>query len=342
MRELLQGIGGSGKGSATDDEIRAFIDRGPSAFCSAFTRGDLMMPEPFVVQAIASFLTRCRVASTPCHAVDVGGNLGIHSAYMASLGASLDVVEPQSDLAAAIRRTMAANCWTAAKVRVRNRGITADDAADGATIPFGGGWRLDDRGMQAKRDQPSEMRLISLAKLLRGRTVDFLKVDIDNSKVEEDLMVALVDLIDAKEVDVRAFIFEHSTSRARGGLLHGNLTRALSRLQHNHGYHAYRLAHHLHSMDDPEPFYEPCVGARAFTFALHVKPLEPAQWLELLQTRRDQRRGRSDGLSIAWSAQPIGVGAEGRWRSASMDKTLPARWKEMNCGGAAAAGPPAI
>ena len=71
VRELLQGIGGSGKGSATDDEIRAFIDRGPSAFCSAFTRGDLMMPEPFVVQAIASFLTRCRVASTDQHQAGV-------------------------------------------------------------------------------------------------------------------------------------------------------------------------------------------------------------------------------------------------------------------------------
>ena len=78
-----------------------------------FQKGELMMPEPFVVQAIASFLSHCATASkADCYAVDIGGNLGIHTAYMASLGAEVAVVEPAKDLALTINRTMQVNCFS--------------------------------------------------------------------------------------------------------------------------------------------------------------------------------------------------------------------------------------
>ena len=53
-------------------------------YCSSFSRGDLMLPEPFVVQSIAAILAPClsRPAHTACQAVDLGGNLGVHTAYM--------------------------------------------------------------------------------------------------------------------------------------------------------------------------------------------------------------------------------------------------------------------
>ena len=156
--------------------------------CASFERGGEMMPEPFVVQVIASFLAHCPWASRSCYALDLGGNLGLHTAYMAALGAEVDVVEPAIDLAATIRSTVRANCWTG-RVRVHNNGITALPAEDGTTIMFKGGWRLDDRA--AKRRRRHQMKLVSVQRFLRGKTVDLLKIDIDNSAIEIELIVAL-------------------------------------------------------------------------------------------------------------------------------------------------------
>ena len=116
--------------------------RARKTHCAAFSRGDEMMPEPFVVQTIASFLApRCLdperwdlstwdPSEPRCSAVDLGGNLGIHSMYMASLGATVDVVEPSADLAASIRRSARANCWEK-RVKVHAKGITSNDTLDG-------------------------------------------------------------------------------------------------------------------------------------------------------------------------------------------------------------------
>lgn len=290
-----------------------------------------MMPEPFVVQTIASFLARCSVENARCHAVDIGGNLGLHTAYMAALGATVDVVEPQSDLAAAIVRTAATNCWQDT-VTVHNRGITANETQHGAVVPFGGGWRLDDRGSKKETTRMrQEMILISLQSLLRGRTVHMLKIDIDNSAIEEQLLLAVEQMIAAKETDLRALVIEASTSSARKGKA-GQLAGAFSRLQKTHGFHAYRLAHHLHTMDHLEPYYSTCIGVRAYKYALAIKRLAPDEWVKLLKAERDGSRGRADTMSIAWSAEPIGLGPEAQWRSDSMDKTLPPLWRDATCG----------
>ena len=109
-----------------------------------------------------------------------------------------------------------------------------------------------------------------------------------------------------------------------------------------HGYHAYRLPHHLHQMDKPERFYTPCISVRAFKFVLHVKEtLSPQEWLELLLVKGDQK-GRHDTLSLVLSKERIGVGAEAKWMSESMEATLPAMWRDAKCGGtdAEAAGAP--
>ena len=95
----------------------------------------------------------------------------------ASLGAYGDVVEPQTEMAAAIKATMDANCW-GGKVRVHNKGITPNDEESGKKVKFGGGWRLADRGMKHRRAE--QMELLAIQPLLRGRRVDFLKIDIDN------------------------------------------------------------------------------------------------------------------------------------------------------------------
>ena len=131
------------------------------------------------------------------------------------------------------------------------------------------------------------------------RRVDFLKIDIDNSAIEAQLLVSFSRMVVDGTADVGAVVIEVSTSSARSGKA-APLTRALSVLQ-KHGYHAYRLPHHLHQIDNPERFYTPCISVRAFKFVLHVKEaLSPQEWLELLLVKGDQK-GRHDTLSLVLS-----------------------------------------
>lgn len=113
-----------------------------ATWCKAFTEARLPQPEPFVAQAVASALAHCpftaAIGAAPCDVVDIGGNLGLVTAMMASLGANVQTVEPSKDLAHAIKQTVAANCWQD-RVTVHQKGITADSAADGSTVHFNGG-----------------------------------------------------------------------------------------------------------------------------------------------------------------------------------------------------------
>lgn len=298
--------------------------------CAAFERGELMMPESFVVHAIASFLGHCPSSARPCRAVDLGGNLGIHTAFMAALGSHVTVIEPSRGMVSAIRDTVAANCWEG-RVDIQHAGVTANESADGSSMRFGGGWRLADRG--ARRRQSETVALRALQPLLRGGVVDFLKVDIDNSEVEQQLIVALVAQLAKGEADVRALIIEISTSRAVGGKAQP-LAAALAQLQRTHGYSAYRLAHHLHTMRDVNArFYSPCIGARAFKYALYVKPLDTAGWLELLRADDDRKLGRADTVSLVLSKDAIGRGAEAQWHSESMEEAkMPRLFRQATCG----------
>lgn len=132
-------------------------------------------------------------------------------------------------------------------------------------------------------------------------------------------------------IDVRAVVLEVSAQAARDG--HAALmSLALSQMQAN-GYHAFRLAHHLHTIGDLEPWYSLCIGVRAFKLLLHIKPLSAAGWAELLSVNRDLALGRADTLSLVLSREAVGRGAEGRWSSASMNTTLPAEWRRATCGG---------
>ena len=153
-------------------------------------------------------------------------------------------------------------------MHINHGGVTADEGSDGKNITFKGGWRLDDKSMERKRVQ--SMRLFAVQRLLRGRTIDLLKIDIDNSAIEEQLIVELERLVAAGATTVQAVVIEVSTSRVRAGKAHA-LDLALSRLQREHGYSAYRLAHHLHSMDDLEPWYTPCIAVRTIKCMLHIK-----------------------------------------------------------------------
>ena len=295
--------------------------------CAAFEAGNMMMPEPFVVRAISSVLAGCSssMRRRRCRVVDLGGNLGLHAAYAAALGAHVDVVEPAADLADTINQTVIANCWQD-RVNVHANAITATEADDGKRVEFKGGWRLDDRGKQ--RVRPHDVTMLAVQRLLRGRRVDLLKLDIDNSAIEQSIVIELERMVASRQANVRALVMEVSSRPAGRGK---ELAAALSALQ-RHGYFVYRLAHHLHSMEQLEPWYVECFGPRTLKYALFVKSLRPAEWEELLQFKRDASRGRSDTASLLLMKDPLDRGAEAHWRSESMDATLPTMWRGGGCG----------
>ena len=66
--------------------------------------------EPYVRDAIASILSGCHART--CRAVDIGANNGWMTAYMLFLGAHVTAVEPQTDLADALRDSGTLNCWS--------------------------------------------------------------------------------------------------------------------------------------------------------------------------------------------------------------------------------------
>ena len=342
-----------------------------------------MMPEPFVVQAIASSLGHCPSWSVrPCRAVDLGGNLGIHTAYMASLGAFVDVIEPQKEMAENILSTVRANCWSH-RVAVRHAAISAREEEEGSELRFPGGWRLDDRRM--RRRKAETVPVATVQKLLRGRRIELLKIDIDNSLVESALLAAVLRLVASGEADVRAIVIEvkrfadaHSpaakhgkqrlnrlnpslTSRRRQrgregnaktdddgknkGKYHGDpgapgkgilMHEALSGLQRQ-GFHAYRLAHNIHSMGELEPWYAPCIGVRAFKYVLHVPPVSPNGWANILRLKRDTARARLKGVrttSLWLSRDALGREAEAQWHGGGMEATMPEEWRRAAmCGG---------
>ena len=309
------------------------------AYCKAFEQAQVpvtgnghttLMPEPFVVQAIASSLGHCPACGSCCRAVDIGANVGFHATYMAALGATVDAIEPSADLAAALRASTRANCWDR-RVRVQQKAITADESGDGTHIKFKGGWRRDDPTMEKRRRHSVE--LVSIQRLLRGRKVQLLKIDIDNSEIEMQLFLELARMLHANETQVDAVVVELSSAPARRQTPKAKrLAVALGQMQTHLGYNIYRLAHHLHSMAALEPWYSPCVGVRGITYMLHVKHLDASGWLRLLELRADQPLGRSDTASFFLTTAHVGRGAEGRWRSESMDKSLPKEWLNFRCG----------
>ena len=159
--------------------------------------------------------------------------------------------------------------------------------------------------------------------------MDLLKIDIDNARMEASLVAAVERLVAANAADVRALVLQAQVGQ-RGAT--GVLAAALSRMQTEHGYHAYRLAHHLHSVADPEGWYSPCIGVRALKLALYIRPLSAQQWVSLLALRKDKARGRAESTSFVLSKEALGHGPEARWGSESMDGTMPAAWKAARCG----------
>ena len=170
--------------------------------------------------------------------------------------------------------------------------------------------------------------MLAVQRLLRRRRVDLLKLDIDNSAIEQQIVIELEKMVASRRANVRALVMEVSSRPAGRGK---ELAVALSKMQ-GHGYFVYRLAHHLHSMEQLEPWYVECFAPRTLKYALFIKTISSDDWETLLQFKRDAAKGRSDTASLLLTKEPLDRGAEAHWHSESMDATLPKMWKGIGCG----------
>ena len=224
---------------------------GSPTFCCQIT-GDFHEPEKAVREAIASFLIGCerRPAGRPCNALDLGANNGWFSAYMLQLGAHVVSVEPQPDFARAIKETAKLNCWSAYSTVINARACPSSDVAcmrpTNASTCHVGGWRQGGGSSQLKtvygircaemHGLPSTVRGVALASILLGtskRAVwDLVKIDVDGP--EGSWLQEIDALISAGKLIIRNIIVEASFVRPS----------QMRRLQHKHGYTAYRLDAH--------------------------------------------------------------------------------------------------
>lgn len=227
-----------------------------STFCAQFTNGDTGWPETYIAEAIASFLYDCQYRE--CNSIDIGGNLGIHAAYMLSTGTQLTYLEPQRALTDAFRRTVRANCWTD-RVQIYNRGLSMNNI--GSDKPFNG-WNLHEKPFwEDPKQKQNVMKTISFRKLFENKHYDFMKFDLDNQELEGDFFHALANNILVNKTWINVIVAELTPSPT--------LNNALNTLKQR--YDIYRMAHAVHSMSTRlEEWYTECFSLRSMKYLLKI------------------------------------------------------------------------
>lgn len=226
-----------------------------------------------VAQIIASFLSGCH--RRPCRAIDLGANTGVETFAMLSLGASVVSVEPQQDLADAIRRTAALHCWQDHLVMLHAfacpwASAACDERADGrideaaarqrsATQDLwrpGGSWLKQSKKLGLSVAPSLKLREIFTAgtassavamadaaptpsaSLRRPPPVHLDLIKADGDGPEADWLAEIERLLTLRAVTVGALVIEGQFFNSKKRM---KAAHALSRLQARHGFTAFRL-----------------------------------------------------------------------------------------------------
>lgn len=203
-----------------------------------------------VHRVIASFLHGCQ--QRPCRVLDLGANVGMMTAYMLYLGAAVVSVEPQADLAEAIRATAKLNCWAnrsvvlTAKACAGTGGMSAKcqkaRKLRGSSFRAGGGWP---DGLQEKLPAVGGLPLADVVaafdrfggRFARANSaapmeVDFIKADGDGP--EPLWLHGFAQLMATGRLSLGAILLEGNDLTSDIGL------RALMSLQRS-GFDAFRI-----------------------------------------------------------------------------------------------------
>ena len=284
-------------------------DGGTPAPCAAFGARRSYEPDPHVREAIASVLHGC----AHCACIDVGANIGVMTALMASLGSSVVSVEPQLDLAEALKKTVALNGWDN-RVRVlagfatmllpserRSRRMAISGLAfrpcgwpePGASDCFN------------PKSTPWDAPFINVREEMRAlKHVDLIKVDTD--AVDGEMLQGILDEVASGAVNVTSVICEFEKGTAK-------MLWDFQQL----GYHIYRLnvhlgarhfdrtgrdtLHHYKKLDLPT-YYEERYFSRFMRYALKVKHLgDVGAFTELMASESEKASGGyCGGPCIQW------------------------------------------
>ena len=213
-------------------------------FCCAVA-GKYFEPERHVREAIASFLHGCH--RRQCRSVDIGANNGWMTAYMLLLGSHVVSVEPQPDLAAAVKQTAELNCWASRSVVHNARACAANDMAcmqpTRAEGALAHAWRYGNEGGPSQISHRHGQNLtrvlglhrtvggVRLAGLLLG-DIDFVKLDADGP--EGDWLMEIDALTVAGKTNIRTLLVEGSHLSPW----------TMMRFQRVHGYTVLRMDEH--------------------------------------------------------------------------------------------------
>ena len=223
------------------------------ATCCNFASGKSGEPERHVREAVASFLVGCEQrlhTATPCLAMDLGANNGWFSAYMLQLGAHVVSVEPQQDLAQALRDTVALNCWSDRSVVFNGFACADPPCRENYYMPNCiGGFRMSypagnsSKGCARRHGLPEYLGSRTLESLLfdtlapakkmaaAGGVVEFDLLKLDADGPEGYWLAKLDKLMLAGRLRIRALVVEGSGLRPS----------TMHRLQHVHGFDFWRL-----------------------------------------------------------------------------------------------------
>ena len=223
--------------------------------CCRFANGSTGEPERYVREAIASFLVGCerrRSIGHPCLAADLGANNGWFSAYMLQLGALVVSVEPQQDLAQALRDTVQLNCWSERSVVFNAHACAPGGSQCPGRVHLPDcmrGWRLSypqnrtGTGYARLHGLPEHIPNVTFEEIFfqtlrpareraaRAATVEFELVKIDVDGMEGEWLAHLESLMRKERLRIRAIVVEGSYLRPT----------TMHRLQHHHNYSFYRL-----------------------------------------------------------------------------------------------------
>lgn len=265
--------------------------RTPAAVCARLGSGEEALatncfePEVETAEVLTSLLLDCgrgaaQLPHTRCTYIDIGCNVGAFAAQAASLGASVQCVEPARFYVDSIRSTARLNPafrdrLTAIHAAVVTNAQLAALSKDTPPFRIRDVYQPCDVGtldlQHARRHRDGEQRLLDAPRLaLRPlllaaplRRVRLLKIDIDAA--DGALLHEVVEMLAAGEVSIDAMLVELGDERSayaacsarRGGkcyryqsnysgtALRGGDTRDLWRLRHQLNYQIFRLNVHL-------------------------------------------------------------------------------------------------
>lgn len=268
--------------------------------CDAFSMGELEWPEAFVIQTLIAMLGHCPFGVRDCYVADFGGNLGYVNAYAAALGATVISIEPQQDLWAANRQTIAMNCWDH-RVKNLNGMVTLDEMEHGQTKTISRLWRP---GMVdfTKRRTVDKVWIDHMLSMSPTHKFDLVKIDVDS--IDGDIMEWLLHRVEAGALEINSIIIE---TKGTGKLMH---------LASKLGYSVYQLDHHMrlrffdHRGADMyalrgcpapvAPYREEHFCRRGIQYMMKMSARSEEEWQDRISATMASRGDGWDNITSSW------------------------------------------